>query len=219
MCILSISYNYSNISRYAAAEAITQKTVIIDAGHGGFDGGAVASDGTAEKNINLNIALAVGDMLSLNGINVIYTRTEDKGTEDNDEESIRNRKRSDLNNRLKIMKENPESIFVSVHLNKFTTSTAKGAQVFYSNNFDDSTVLGSLIQGSIKDKLQQNNNRVIKKGTRETFLLHNATVPAVIVECGFISNEKELALLKNEEYQRKMAFSIFCGINDFYIKG
>lgn len=215
VCVLSVSYNYSNVSKYAVAKVYTQKTVIIDAGHGGFDGGAVANDGTMEKNINLNIALAVGDMLSLNGIKVIYTRTEDKGTEDSDSESIRNRKRSDLNNRLKIMKENPEAVFVSVHLNKFTTSTAKGAQVFYSDNFEDSKVLGGLIQESIKNRIQKENHRVIKKGTSDTFLLHNATVPAVIVECGFLSNSSELELLKSEEYQGKMAFAVFCGINDF----
>ena len=175
----------------------------------------MAEDGTSEKNINLNIALAVGDMLSLNGVKVIYTRTEDTGTEDDSSEDIRNRKRSDLNNRLKIMEQNPEAVFVSVHLNKFTTAKVSGAQVFYSDNFEESKVIGNLIQTSIKERLQNDNERVIKKATDDTFLLHKAVVPAVIVECGFLSNPKELNLLKSEEYQAKMAFAIFCGVNDY----
>ncbi len=215
VCVLVSSYGYSNVSKFASAKAYSPKTVIIDAGHGGFDGGAVAEDGTSEKNINLNIALTVGDMLSLNGVNVIYTRTEDTGTEDDSDDDIRNRKRSDLNNRLKIMDAHPEAVFVSVHLNKFTTSTANGAQVFYSGNFEVSKSLGNSIQQSIKELIQKENSRVIKKATADTFLLHKATVPAVIVECGFLSNPKELQLLKNEEYQAKMAFAIFCGINDY----
>ena len=154
-------------------------------------------------------------MLSLNGVRVIYTRTEDTGTEDDSGEDIRNRKRSDLNNRLRVMEENPEADFVSVHLNKFTTSKVSGAQVFYSDNFEESRVIGNLIQTSIKERLQSENDRVIKKATADTFLLHKAVVPAVIVECGFLSNKDELELLKSEEYQAKMAFAIFCGINDY----
>jgi len=215
VCTLCASYNYSDISKFTSAEVKTLKTVIIDAGHGGFDGGAVAEDGTSEKNINLNIALTVGDMLSLNGVRVVYTRTEDTGTEDDSGDDIRNRKISDLNNRLKVMKENPDAIFVSVHLNKFTTAKVSGAQVFYSDNFEESRVIGNLIQTSIKERLQNDNDRVIKKATADTFLLHKAVVPAVIVECGFLSNQKELELLKNEEYQAQMAFAIFCGINDY----
>ncbi len=215
VCTFCASYNYSDISEFTSATVDLPKTVIIDAGHGGFDGGAVAEDGTFEKNINLNIALAVGDMLSLNGVKVVYTRTEDTGTEDDSSENIRNRKRSDLNNRLKIMEQNPDAIFVSVHLNKFTTSKVSGAQVFYSDNFEDSKVIGNLIQTSIKERLQKDNHRVIKKATSDTFLLNKAVVPAVIVECGFLSNKNELELLKSEEYQAKLAFSIFCGVNDF----
>ena len=215
VCTFCASYNYSDISEFTSAAMDLPKTVIIDAGHGGFDGGAVAEDGTSEKNINLNIALTVGDMLSLNGVRVVYTRTEDTGTEDDSGEDIRNRKISDLNNRLKVMKENPDAVFVSVHLNKFTTAKVSGAQVFYSDNFEESRVIGNLIQTSIKERLQNDNDRVIKKATADTFLLHKAVVPAVIVECGFLSNQKELELLKNEEYQAKMAFAIFCGINDY----
>ena len=215
LSVVSLPNKKANVATVSAVLK-ENPVIIIDAGHGGFDGGAVANDGTAEKNINLNIALTLGNMLSLNGIKVIYTRTEDTGTETNESESIRNRKRSDLNNRLNIMKENPEALFVSIHLNKFTTVKANGAQVFYSGNFEDSQVLGNFIQQNIKEQLQQGNNRVIKKATDDAFLLYNATVPAVIVECGFLSNTAELELLKTNDYQCKMAFAVFCGILNFF---
>ncbi|MBE6729788.1 MAG: N-acetylmuramoyl-L-alanine amidase [Ruminococcaceae bacterium] len=196
----------------SSAKSSLSKTIIIDAGHGGFDGGAVASDGTAEKDINLNIALHLGEMLSIDGYNVIYTRTIDTGTEENSDASISSRKKSDLHNRLKLMEQYPDSIFVSVHLNKFTSGYAKGAQVFYSPNFDESREYSISVQNSIKELLQPENERVVKKATKSAFLLYNAKVPAIIVECGFLSNKSELQLLKNENYQKQLAFAIYNGI-------
>lgn len=186
--------------------------IIIDAGHGGFDGGAVASDGTIEKDINLNIALILGELLSINGYDVVYTRTSDVGTEDDESVNISNRKKSDLKNRLDIMSKHPDSLFISIHLNKFTAGTANGAQVFYSPSFNESKKLSAHIQDSIKTNLQPSNNRVIKKGDKNVYLLYNARVPSVIVECGFLSNANELKKLKDPTYQKQMAFCIFEGI-------
>lgn len=188
--------------------------VILDAGHGGFDGGAVAGDGTVEKDINLAICKKTQEMLKFNGIDVIMTRNTDTGTEDIDG-SIAKRKKSDMQNRLKLMRENPEAVFVSVHLNKFTTSAARGAQVFYTPNFEAARELGEDIQSSIVALLQPDNTRVIKKGNSSTYLLKNATVPAVIVECGFLSNSIDLANLKKEEYQSQMAFCIVKGVTEY----
>jgi N-acetylmuramoyl-L-alanine amidase len=126
------------------------------------------------------------------------------------------RKKSDLKNRLELMKNNPDGLFISIHLNKFTTSAARGSQVFYSSNDTFSKDLGEYIQFSIKNLIQPENTRVNKKATSSTFLLHHATIPAVLVECGFLSNNAELALLKQEDYQKKMAFAILCGINEFF---
>ncbi len=190
---------------------------MANSAHGGFDGGAVASDGTVEKDINLNIALKLGEMLKLHGFDVIYTRTEDTGTEDNSQASISSRKKSDLTNRLNLMKRYPGSIYVSVHLNKFTSGSAKGAQVFYSPSFDKAKTISFSIQNSIKTILQPENERVIKQGTKSTFLLHNAYTPCIIVECGFLSNSAELIKLKDSEYQSQMAFSIFDGIIKSYV--
>lgn len=189
---------------------------MANSAHGGFDGGAVAFDGTVEKNINLNIALNLRDFLRIGGYDVIMTRTTDTGTEDDFSKPIANRKVSDLQNRLKLMNTYPNAIFVSVHLNKFTATAANGAQVFYSKNNENGRMLGQSIQDSFKEILQPENERVIKQGTKSTYLLHKANLPAVIVECGFLSNRNELSLLKSADYQKKLAFTIFCGINNYY---
>lgn len=104
---------------------------------------------------------------------------------------------------------------MSIHLNKFTTSAANGAQVFYTKNYKEAFDLAQSLQQSIKTLIQPENNRVVKQGTSSTFLLKNAAVPAVIVECGFLSNSVELEKLKNEDYQSKMAFAVVCGITDY----
>lgn len=199
-----------------SAKYDSPNTVIIDPGHGGFDGGAVASDGTVEKDINLQISLKVAKMLEFSGYNVIMTRTDDTGTEDDDSISIPKRKKSDLSNRLKIMDNNPNAIYVSIHLNKFTTSAANGAQVFYTKNYKQAQTLAKYLQSNIKDMLQPENTRVVKQGTDSTYLLKNATVPAVIVECGFLSNSAECEKLKSAEYQSQMAFAIFGGIINYF---
>lgn len=206
----------SDASVSANADFGNEKLVIVDAGHGGFDGGAVAADGTVEKDINLQIASSLSEMLALNGYSVIMTRTTDTGTEDDFTKPIQTRKVSDLKNRLALMDRYPNAIFVSIHLNKFTASAAKGAQVFYSKNDPNSYTLGDSIQGNIRSLLQPENERVIKQGTKSTYLLYNAKIPAVIVECGFLSNSEELQKLKDDNYKNQMAFAVFCGINDYF---
>ena len=191
------------------------QTVIIDAGHGGFDGGAVAADGTVEKDINLKISNLIADMLRSVGYNVVLTRGTDVSTDDVETNTIAVKKKSDLKNRLELMKDYPDAVFVSIHLNKFTTSAARGSQVFYSAKFDESKELGESIQRSIIELLQPENTRVNKQATSSTYLLYNATIPAVLVECGFLSNKTELELLKTYEYQKKMAFCCFLGITEF----
>lgn len=194
-----------------ASQISPKKTVIIDAGHGGEDGGAVAADGTVEKDINLKIAHKTAKFLKILGFTVIMTRETDVSTSDG-EVFI---KRQDLENRLKLMKEYPDGIFVSIHLNKFTTSAAKGSQVFYSK-IEGSKQLGDAIQKNITEQLQKENKRVNKLTTSSTYLLYNASVPAVLVECGFLSNEAELLRLKDNTYQQKLAFCIAGGISEYF---
>ncbi len=203
-------------STIASTSEDLKPTIILDAGHGGFDGGAVALDGTVEKDINLDITVTLSHFLKANGYRVIMTRKSDTSTDDIEAEGIPARKKSDLKNRLSLMNEYPQGIFVSIHLNKFTTSAASGAQIFYSANADESKFLGQSIRDCIISMLQPENTRVNKQATSKTYLLYNATIPAVIVECGFLSNTADLKLLKNTEYQKKMAFCIFCGINNYF---
>ena len=188
---------------------------MANSSHGGFDGGAVASDGTVEKDINLKITLASAKFLRQSGFNVILTRENDVSTDDVETEKISTRKKSDLKNRLNLMKDYKDAVFVSIHLNKFTTSAANGSQVFYSRS-EESKRLGDCIQKSIVAKLQPENTRVNKLATSSTYLLYNATVPSVLVECGFLSNKSELEKLKDKDYQNKMAFSIYCGILEYF---
>ena len=145
-CVITLE-NISIISTWNKSG--NTKTVIIDAGHGGFDGGAVALDGTVEKDINLKISNLIADMLKTAGYNVVLTRQTDVSTDDVETNTIAIKKKSDLKNRLELMADYPDSIFVSIHLNKFTTSAARGSQVFYSAKFDESKELGESIQRSI----------------------------------------------------------------------
>ena len=192
-----------------------ENIVFSNATHGGFDGGAVAGDGTVEKDINLNIALTLAKFLKQSGFRVIMTRESDVSTEDTESPQIASKKRNDLKNRLKLMSDYPDSVFVSIHLNKFTTSSAVGSQVFYSKS-EESALLADKIQKVIVTLIQPENTRVNKQATSSTYLLYNATVPAVLVECGFLSNASELALLKQSDYQKKMAFSIYLGILEYF---
>ena len=219
ICLFSFS---SPVFRNVASKYdynLNKQCIIIDAGHGGFDGGAVASDGTVEKDINLSISLKLYEMLKLFGYDVIMTRTTDDATDNTESNIISERKKSDLKERLKIINNTKDGVFVSVHLNKFTTSTAIGAQVFYSPNNPKSVNLGQKIQTSVVSLIQKDNARTVKKGNKNTYLLYNAQIPAVIVECGFLSNSNELLLLKDIDYQSKMAFAIFCGIQEYFKSG
>lgn len=206
------------VSNYVTASTVSQHlpTIIIDAGHGGFDPGAVAGDGTVEKDINLAIALKLRGFLLASGYNVIMTRETDTGTDYSEFAEIKDRKVADMKNRLKLMNSTDNALFISIHLNKFDSEKAKGAQVFYSPNLDESKLLSDKIQSSILGLLQPENTRVTKKGTKSTFLLYYAECPAVIVECGFLSNPAELELLKNTAYQNKIAFAVACGVFSYF---
>ena len=194
--------------------------IIIDAGHGGFDGGAVAEDGTVEKNINLKISEYLQEYLIFFGFNTIMTRETDDSIEDAGLQTIRERKSSDLHNRMKIMEETENALFISIHQNKYSIEKYSGTQVFYSpKTKEESSLLAQSIQDSIVNTLQKDNIRQIKECGTSVFLMYNAVKPAVLVECGFLSNYEETKLLNNPEYQKKIAFCIAIGIQDYICKG
>lgn len=215
----SVSFGSVAVSKMMAVNASSSQTinttVIIDAGHGGPDGGTSADDGTLEKNINLQIALKLENILKSMGINTVMTRTEDISIHDESANTIRKKKISDLNNRLSIINNTDDSVFVSVHQNHFSESIYYGTQIFYSKNNPESSVLANSIRQSVISVLQKDNTREIKQSGTDIFLLHHAETPAVMVECGFLSNAEETAKLKDENYQRKLAFMIAIGICDY----
>lgn len=216
LIILSAMLYLTFMANFSAAEAssmpITQKTVIVDAGHGGDDGGAIGIDGTVEKDINLDIALKLEKILKFYGFNVIMTRTQDVMTCDDGLDSLRKRKISDIHNRFELMRKHPDAIFISVHQNKFEDSSQHGTQVFYSENDERSKELAEAIQTSVTLTLQRKNDRVVKKSGSGIYLLYHAKIPAVLVECGFISNSDEEKKLKDESYRMKLAILIADGL-------
>lgn len=186
--------------------------IVIDAGHGGVDGGSSGIDGTIEKDINLSIALKLRDMLELYGFETVMTRDCDKSLHSQNANTIREKKVSDLHNRLDVINSTENCLFVSIHQNYFEQSKYSGMQVFYSPNNENSEKLAEIMQKTIVEMLQNDNTRKIKKADKTLYLLYNAQKPAIMVECGFMSNENELALLKSEDYQKQMALSIANGI-------
>lgn len=194
------------------------KTIILDAGHGGEDGGAVGVEGIIEKDINLSVALRLRDVLEASGYNVIMTREKDIAIYDDDAETLREKKRSDLHNRLDIIEKNggENTIFVSIHQNKFPDSKYHGTQIFYSKHDPKSMDLAQAVRKSVTDFLQPDNDREIKEANQKIYLLNNAKIPAIVVECGFLSNPEECAKLADKNYQSEMAFSICCGLMDYF---
>lgn len=191
------------------------RQIVIDPGHGGEDGGAQTSN-LSEKDINLSISNILADMMREAGFEVILTRTEDVSIYDESSAGLRNKKRSDIMNRLKIANDNPDAIMVSIHQNKFPQSQYYGAQMFYGKKNEWSKPLAESLQQSIVGMLQPENTRMIKPITKSVYLINNAKSPAVLCECGFLSNPAEGAKLADPTYQKQMAFAIKTGVLNFY---
>ena len=190
-------------------------SVIVDPGHGGEDGGASAADGTLEKTINLQIAKKLVSMLNACGYQTILLRESDSLIGDNSLPTMRQRKVSDIRRRLSAVEMNPDSLLISIHQNHFSEIKYSGAQVFYSGNDPRSRLLADSIQDAVVTRLQPENTREIKKSGSNIYLLYHCKTPAVMVECGFLSNPAEAEKLKDEAYQKEMAFSVMCGILNY----
>ena len=194
-----------------------EKIIIIDAGHGGEDPGAVGVNGVLEKDINLKIALEIGRAFEEKGYIVVYTRTDDRLLY-TEEENIKGiRKISDLKNRCKIAERYPESIFISVHMNSFGSSKYSGLQVYYSEGNEESRALADSIQDKVVSEIQKDNNRSIKPG-KDMYILEHIDNTAVLIECGFLTNKAECEKLSEKEYQKQLSFSIVCGIIEYIEK-
>jgi len=202
-------------STSAADSQLKYTTVIIDAGHGGEDGGASSAAGLVEKNVNLSIAQNLRVMLEANGINVVMTREDDKLLYDRNVDFHGRKKKLDMAARLKVMKESENAIFISIHMNSYSDPKYSGLQVWYSQNHGDSMTLADLIRQNNQKHLQSDNTRRIKAATSAIFLLNEAPCPAVLVECGFLSNTDEAAKFEGEEYRQRLAFMLFGSIMEF----
>lgn len=207
-------YNINFVSELSLNQSLNPK-ILVDAGHGGVDGGAVATDDTLEKDLNLKIALKLENLLKFLGFDVVMIRQTDVSIHNDDAKTIRQKKISDLKNRLKLLDEGNCECLISVHMNMYSEEKYSGTQVFYGGKNEYSKILAEKIQTAVKYHLQQQNERVIKESTKSIYILYNAKKPAVMVECGFLSNNNELLKLKDDTYQLKMAFCIADGLIDY----
>ena len=190
-------------------------TVIIDAGHGGEDGGAIGVNGCIEKDINLAIAKRLYETLSASGIECVLTRSEDILLYDRTQDYEGRKKALDMKARLEIVNKYDNAIFVSIHQNSFPIEKYSGFQAYYSSNSEASQSLAATIEQGVKNDLQPSNKRVAKASAGKIYLLDRLNCPAVLLECGFLSNTDECALLCTEEYQNRLADVIASSIENF----
>ena len=192
------------------------QTIVLDAGHGGLDGGASTDDGVPEKNINLNIAKYLEAYLKQSGATVVMTRTKDISLHINEDAPVKQRKREDLLKRREITNTSGADLMISIHMNYFEQKQYGGAQVFFEQNFAESKSLASAIQKSLKENLNSENKREVQAIPKDKLQFQNLSVPSALVECGFLSNPEDAVLLKSPEYQQKVALAIYLGIIQFY---
>ena len=196
---------------------ITSKTIIVDAGHGGIDPGAMTDDQSVkEKDVNMKIAKKVKELIEASGAVVILTRNDDTSlyTEEAGK-TIRQKYNENLKNRKKIIEQSSADMFVSIHLNKFQQSKYYGAQTFYPYGQEDDKKLATYIQNELKRVVDTTNNRQIKPRD-DIYLIKDNKIPSTLIECGFLSNDKEAKLLNDEEYQDQIAWAIYVGIQKYF---
>lgn len=199
------------------ATPVDSKTIVIDAGHGGEDGGAVSKNGVIEAHINLQIALKLQKLLEQSGAKVILTRSNDNAIYNEGKKTLREKKVSDIKNRVKIGNNSFADIFVSIHLNKIPQSQYYGWQTFYKKKSKEGKKLATSIQMNLNEAIQKENKRVPLE-INNVYIIKHVEIPTCIVECGFLSNEEEEKELQTEDYQEKLAWGICNGIMDYFVK-
>lgn len=191
-------------------------TVIVDAGHGIPDGGAVGVSGSVEQKINLDISLKLKEVLEAKNIRVIMTREDENGLWDDENQSIRQKKVSDMNNRLNIMKNSRADLFISIHMNSYPNHKTSGLRVFYAPNHSEIKPLAENIQVRMQD-ITGANTTVVKSADKTLFLMKNPPIPAILVECGFISNPTEEKKLQEADYQARLAWAMADAIEKYCV--
>jgi N-acetylmuramoyl-L-alanine amidase len=208
---------YNNGGAVLVSTTVTDgktKKIVLDAGHGGIDGGCIGTSGVLEKDINLAIAKDLQAMLLAAGYEVIMTREADVSIHDSGLATIREQKKSDMANRKEIIDANKDAIFVSIHQNKYTRPEQSGAQIFYTTKNAANSALAEEMQERFRE-IQPNNTRESKLFESDLYLFKSTEQPAVLIECGFLSNDEDEANLSAAEYQKKVAAIVFKGIVNF----
>lgn len=216
--IFMLSANSKNdVSEYISTVSlpVSGKVVVLDAGHGVPDEGAQSSNGTTEAETNLKIALKVQNLLEQSGCVVILTRSDENAIYDIDSKTLKQKKISDIHNRVKIGNESSADIFVSIHLNKIPQQQYDGWQTFYKEGSEKGEKLAVSIQNNLNEAIQKENNRVAKT-IQNIYIINNVEIPISIVECGFLSNPEEEKNLLDDDYQNRLAWGIYNGIIDYF---
>ena len=215
LSIYIISFKVDKTVISVNATAITSKVVVIDAGHGKPDEGAVGLYGTTEEAINLKIAMKLQALVEQSGGIVYLTRSNENGIYSSQAKSIREKKISDVKNRVILGNGQDVDIFISIHLNKYPSGTYSGWQTFYQQGNEESIRLAKCVQDSLNNTISKPNNRVplVLKGV---YLMDHIQNTTITVECGFLSNEEEARLLNDDSYQDKLAWGIYIGIQEFF---
>lgn len=194
---------------------VSNKVIVLDAGHGKPDEGAQSSNGTTEAETNLKITLKVQSLLEQSGATVVLTRSDENAIYDLDKTTLRQKKISDIHNRVKIGNESSADIFVSIHLNKISQQQYYGWQCFYKQNDEKSTALAKSLQENLNNSIQKENKRVSMK-LDNVYIIKHVEIPISIVECGFLSNPEEETQLLSDDYQNRLAWGIYNGIMDYF---
>lgn len=217
LSVIAIPLAFSEFGKEVAANTIPEKdwVIVIDAGHGGEDGGTSNADGTIlEKDLNLDIAEKLYTLLSANGIPCKLTRTTDELLYDKSADYQGRKKQLDLATRREIAESTENALFVSIHMNSYPASQYSGLQVWYSPNNEASKVIAETIQNNAKALLQPENNRQVKSAGSNIYLLDRLECPAVLVECGFLSNPEEAQKLNEESYREELAYLLFVSLSE-----
>ncbi len=207
--LFGISAVFKNQGTYVNSSE--SNIVVIDAGHGGFDGGCVGVDDVLEKDLNLKVAKKLEKIFKDNGYKVVMTRSDDVSLSTDESKKIRNQKNEDLKKRAEIANNSNAAIFISIHMNEFTSPDISGAQVFYSKNDEKGKLYSENVMQYLK-KVDAKNKRVAKEIPNKNLLFSKLAIPGILVECGFLSNPNECKKLQEELYQTDIANAIYNGI-------
>lgn len=214
--LIAILIAFFGIKKYESKQTLADNNlkIILDAGHGEPDGGAVGANGTLEKNINLAIVQKLQEILEGKGVEVILTREGDSGLQEESADTIRKMKISDMHKRLEIIKDSRADLFISIHMNSFSDAKVHGLHIFYDKSHPDIEETAKKIQDNIGE-VTGAQTHTVKTADEKLFLMKNPPIPAILVECGFLSNPDEEKKLNDEEYQAKIAWAIASSLENY----